>query len=490
MTSPASTRSLRIAILGAGMAGMLAAIRLRQEGKHDVVVYEKADRVGGTWRENTYPGLACDVPAHAYTYSFAPNPEWSSYLSPGPEIQRYFESVAEQYQLDQVIQYGQEVTRCEWQDGRWQIETAAGIHDRADVVVAATGVLHHPRMPEIDGLDTFQGPCFHSAQWDHSVPLDGKRIAVIGCGSTGVQIVSALAGRASKLVHIQRSPQWIMPTPNMPYSEEQKAAFRADPALIDEIRYNKDYIAAVRRFTDAVADMNSPEIGEIEAIVKQHLEDSVRDPILREQLRPTYRAACKRLIYSSDYYEKVQRPDVEIAIGAIDRVVSNGVHMADGSFHEVDILVLATGYHADRFVRPMKVSGRDGLKLDELWSRAPTAYLGVSIAGFPNFFMLNGPTGPVGNFSLIDIAERQWGYIEHLLADLTSGKANSIELKKETLQDYDARRIEAARNTIFGSGCSSWYIDATGVPASWPWSYDAFAELTTKPVVSEYAYQA
>ncbi|MDY0073833.1 MAG: NAD(P)/FAD-dependent oxidoreductase [Thauera sp.] len=488
MTSPASTRSLRIAILGAGMAGMLAAIRLRQEGKHDVVVYEKADRVGGTWRENTYPGLACDVPAHAYTYSFAPNPEWSSYLSPGPEIQRYFESVAEQYQLDQVIQYGQEVTRCEWQDGRWQIETAAGIHDRADVVVAATGVLHHPRMPEIDGLDTFQGPCFHSAQWDHSVPLDGKRIAVIGCGSTGVQIVSALAGRASKLVHIQRSPQWIMPTPNMPYSEEQKAAFRADPALIDEIRYNKDYIAAVRRFTDAVADMNSPEIREIEAIVKQHLEDSVRDPILREQLRPTYRAACKRLIYSSDYYEKVQRPDVEIAIGAIDRVVSNGVHMADGSFHEVDILVLATGYHADRFVRPMKVSGRDGLKLDELWSRAPTAYLGVSIAGFPNFFMLNGPTGPVGNFSLIDIAERQWGYIEHLLADLTSGKANSIELKKETLQDYDARRIEAARNTIFGSGCSSWYIDATGVPASWPWSYDVFAERTAKPVVSEYVY--
>lgn len=490
MTSPASTRSLRIAILGAGMAGMLAAIRLRQEGKHDVVVYEKADRVGGTWRENTYPGLACDVPAHAYTYSFAPNPEWSSYLSPGPEIQRYFESVAEQYQLDQVIQYGQEVTRCEWQDGRWQIETAAGIRDQADVVIAATGVLHHPRMPEIDGLDTFQGSCFHSAQWDHSVPLDGKRIAVIGCGSTGVQIVSALAGHASKLVHIQRSPQWIMPTPNMPYSEEQKAAFRADPALIDEIRYNKDYIAAVRRFTDAVADMNSPEIGEIEAIVKQHLEDSVRDPILREQLRPTYRAACKRLIYSSDYYEKVQRPDVEIAIGAIDRVVSNGVHMADGSFHEVNILVLATGYHADRFVRPMKVSGRDGLKLDELWSRAPTAYLGISVAGFPNFFMLNGPTGPVGNFSLIDIAERQWGYIEHLLADLTSGKANSIELKKETLQDYDARRIEAARNTIFGSGCSSWYIDATGVPASWPWSYDAFAELTTKPVVSEYAYQA
>jgi len=481
-------KPLRIVIIGAGMAGMLAAIRLREAGTHQVAIYEKADRVGGTWRENTYPGLACDVPAHAYTYSFAPNAEWSSYLAPGAEIQRYFESLAQQYALDTLIQFGQEVTRCELKDGRWQLETAAGLKDSADVVIAATGVLHHPRLPDIPGLDSFAGPHFHSAQWDHSVALDGKRIGIIGCGSTGVQLVSGLAGRASQLIHIQRTPQWIMPTPNDLYTEEQKAAFRANPALIDDIRYGEAYTSAVRRFTEAIVDKDSPQIREIEAICRSNLEESVIDPVLREKLRPDYRAACKRLIFSSNYYEKVQRPDVKVAIGAIQRIEPSGVRMADGSLHEIDILVLATGFHVDRFVRPMKVTGREGADLDAVWSRAPSAYLGIAVPGFPNFFMLNGPTGPVGNFSLIDIAERQWQYIEQLLTDLESGKCCHVDLKEETMRAYDHRRIAAARNTIFGSGCTSWYLDATGVPSSWPWSYDAFAEQTAKLRPEDYEY--
>lgn len=483
-------QSLRIVVIGAGMAGILAAIRLREAGKHQVVVYEKADRVGGTWRENTYPGLACDVPAHAYTYSFAPNAEWSSYLAPGPEIQRYFEAVAQQYALDKVIQFGQEVVRCELKDGRWELETASGLIDHADVVIAATGVLHHPSMPDLPGLDRFVGPSFHSAQWDHSVALDGKRIGIIGSGSTGVQIVSALAGRASKLIHIQRTPQWIMPVPNTPYSEEQKAAFRADPALIDDIRYAEAYTSAVNRFTEAIIDQDSPQIREIEDICRQNLEGSVKDPVLREKLRPNYRAACKRLIYSSDYYEKVQRPDVAVAIGPIQHIEPEGVRMADGTLQEVDVLVLATGFHADRFVRPMRVIGRNGTDLDARWSPAPSAYLGITVPGLPNFFMLNGPTGPVGNFSLIDIAERQWNYIEHLLADIEAGKCRQVDLKEDAMQAYDHRRIAAARKTIFGSGCSSWYLDATGVPASWPWSYDAFAEQTAAPKNEDYEYIA
>lgn len=489
-STQSAPKSLRIVVIGAGMAGILAATRLLEAGKHEFVVYEKADRVGGTWRENTYPGLTCDVPAHAYTYSFAPNPEWSSYLSPGAEIQRYFESVAEKYALDKFMQFGQEVTRCEWKNGRWELETAKGLKDTADVVIAATGVLHHPSTPDIPGLDTFAGACFHSAQWDHSVALDGKRVGIIGSGSTGVQIVSALAGRASKVIHIQRTPQWIMPTPNDPYTEEQKAAFRANPALIDEIRYNEAYTSAVRRFTEAIIDPDSSQMHEIEAIVQKNLEDSIKDPVLREKLRPNYRAACKRLIYSSDYYEKVQRPDVEVAIGGIKQIEPNGVRMADGSLQEVDVLVLATGFHADRFVRPMRLIGRDGADIDSRWSPSPSAYLGITVPGFPNFFMINGPTGPVGNFSLIDIAERQWGYIEHLLAALESGEARSVELKEDTLRAYDERRIAAARKTIFGSGCNSWYLDATGVPASWPWSYDAFAEQTAKPRDEDYVCAA
>lgn len=478
------TSRLRVAVLGSGMSGILAAIRLRQAGTYDVVVYEKADRPGGTWRENTYPGLTCDTPIHAYTYSFEPNPDWSSYLAPGPEIQRYFENVAARHGVYDMVRFNQEITSCAWRDGRWHLRTATGLHDTADVVIAATGVLHHINMPQIPGLDTFEGPYFHSARWNHSVPLEGQRVGVIGNGSTGVQIVIALAGKASRVVHVQRTPQWIMPMPNTPYTDEQRAAFRANPKLIDDIRYGEEYVGLVRRFTAAIADKNSPEIAQIEAATLKNLEDNVHDPVLREKLRPTYRAACKRLIFSSEYYPAVQRPDVDVAVGGIERIEPKGIRMRDGTLHEVDVLALATGFKADRFVRPTKVLGQDGVDLDNTWAVRPSAYLGVAIPGYPNFFMLNGPSSPVGNFPLIDIAERQWGYIEGLLAGLAPGRA--IALKPSVMQDYETRRIAAAKNTIFGSGCSSWYLDSEGIPASWPWSYDAFAQQTRAPVPQEF----
>lgn len=482
----APARKLRIVIMGAGMAGILAAIRLHEAGQHDVVVYEKADRIGGTWRENTYPGLNCDVPAHAYTYSFAPNPEWSSFLAPGPEIQRYFESVVQKHGIGHLIRFNEGIDSCVYDSGRWNIRTSKGASDTADVVIAATGVLHHPNIPEIEGLESFQGAAFHTARWDHSVPLDGKRIGVIGSGSTGVQIISALAGRASKLVHIQRTPQWVMPMPNFPYDEAQRAEFRANPALIDEIRYGEMYTAMVQRFTEAIIAPDSSEMAEIEAVVKMNLEDSVTDPVLREKLRPNYRAACKRLIYSPDYYQALQQPGVEAAVGKIARIEPTGVRMADGTLYELDVIALATGFKADRFVRPMQVRGRNGADLDTVWGSKPTAYLGVSVPELPNWFMINGPTGPVGNFSLIDIAERQWGYIEQLIARLSSGEAREITVKTDTINDYNRRRIKAAKKTIFGSGCSSWYLDSDGVPTSWPWSYKAFAEQTAAPRIEEY----
>lgn len=490
--SPGVPRRLRIAVIGAGMAGILAAIRLKASAEHEVVVFEKADRIGGTWRENTYPGLTCDVPAHAYTYSFAPNPDWSSYLAPGPEIQRYFEALVRRYGIAPLIRFGCAIESCRFDDERrrWTITDSAGRQDDFDVVIAATGVLHHPNIPVLPGLDDFAGACFHSARWDHGVALDGRRIAVIGSGSTGVQITSALAGRAARLYHIQRTPQWIMPMPNQPYTDAQRAAFRADPGLIDEIRYGDHYTGLVRRFTRAIIDADSPEMLEIKAIVRDNLERSVRDPALREALRPNYRAACKRLIYSSDYYEKIQHPDVEAVVGRIECIEPEGVRMKDGSLKPADVLVLATGFQADRFVRPIKVSGRGGADLDAQWSPSPSAYLGIALPDFPNFFMINGPTGPVGNFSLIDIAERQWAYIEQLLAPLARGECALVELRAETLRDYDHRRIAAARRTIFASGCASWYLDATGVPASWPWSYEEFVDCTARPNPADYLFMA
>ena len=209
-------RKLRVAVLGAGMSGILAAIRLQQAGVYEVVVFEKAERIGGTWRDNHYPGLTCDVPAHAYTFSFAPHAEWSSFLAPGPEIQQYFEGLVRQFQIESLIRFNQEVSSCIWQNQGWQLQTSSGLQQSFDIVIAATGVLHHLNQPEIKGLDSFAGDCFHSARWDHSVPLQGRRVGVIGNGSTGVQIVSNLAGKASRVVHIQRSPQWIMPYPNPP----------------------------------------------------------------------------------------------------------------------------------------------------------------------------------------------------------------------------------------------------------------------------------
>lgn len=469
------------------MAGLLAAIKLKQGGEA-FTVFEKADRLGGTWRDNRYPGLTCDVPAHAYTYSFEPYAEWSDYYASGAEVQGYFEAVAEKYEITPSIRFGTEVISCEWDEGRslWRLGLSSTDMVEAEVVIAASGVLHHPRMPDIPGIDDFTGAIFHSARWQDEAPIDGARVGVIGNGSTGVQIVTALHDRARTLVHFQRSPQWIMPVPQFPYSEAEREAFRRDPALIDAIRFDPQYWDAIRRFTRAITDVDGPEIAVIEKLCLDNLETSVRDPILKAKLRPDYRAACKRLIYSWCYYDAVQQPSVGVERGGIAAIEAAGVRLADGRLIELDTLILATGFHADRFIRPTTVVGRAGRSLDEVWRLRPTAYYAVSIPDFPNFFLLNGPTGPVGNFSLIDIAERQWGYIDQLLGELRSGRARALAPHREAHADYEERRIAAARTTIFGTGCSSWYLDATGVPASWPWSYDAFAEAMEAPVLADF----
>jgi cation diffusion facilitator CzcD-associated flavoprotein CzcO len=311
---------------------------------------------------------------------------------------------------------------------------------------------------------------------------------VIGNGSTGVQIVTALSTQCERVVHFQRSPQWIMPVPFFTYSEEERRAFREQPELIEAIRNGEEYWAGIRRFNKALVDIDSPEMAQIEQIVLSNLEESISDPVLREKLRPNYRAACKRLIYSWSYYEAVQRSTVNVETSGIIEIKPDGILTASGTFHPVDVIVLATGFKADRFIRPTRVIGRGGADLDQIWERRPKAYLAVSIPDLPNFFMLNGPTGPVGNFSLIDIAERQWAFIDQLLDRLRSD-ASEICVSEQAMAAYETRRIAAAKTTIFGSGCTSWYLDAEGVPASWPWSYEAFAEAMHVPDFEQYDIQ-
>ncbi len=477
---------LRTIIIGAGMAGLAAAFRLNERGDTNFVIYEKGASVGGTWRENTYTGLGCDTPAHSYAYSFALNPEWSAFFAPGPEIRAYFEDVAARFGLDGHIRFNTEIDECTWRDDHWHVRTKAGDTDLAQVLVAATGVLHHPNIPDIPGLQTFARPWFHSARWDHSVPLDGQRIGVIGNGSTGVQIVSALARRAGKLVQFQRSPQWIMPCPDNQYSEAEKQAFRDDPANIEAVRNGPETSARRARFTNAIIDAQSPELAEIGEIVARNLEESIRDPVLKEKLRPNYRAACKRMIFSAHYYNAVQQPAVFIENGTIDRIEPTGVRMQDGTFHELDLLVLATGFKADQFVRPIRLYGEGGVELQELWAHGPRAYYAVMMPHFPNLCLLNGPTGPVGNFSLVDIAEKQWGYFDQLIDLVRSGRCVGIAPSMKALETYEAARDKDAMRTVFASGCKSWYLNAKGIPQVWPWSYDHFVAVMAAPDQSDF----
>ncbi|NIB39001.1 NAD(P)/FAD-dependent oxidoreductase [Pseudomaricurvus alkylphenolicus] len=474
MTEQQKTDDLRYLIIGAGMSGMLAAIKLLEQGKRNLVIYEKADRIGGTWRENTYPGLTCDVPSHSYTYSFEPNPDWSEVMPSGAEIQSYFESVADKYDLRRWIQFNKEINHCKYIDGQWRIETKCGVKDNADIIIAASGVLHHPRYPDIDGMDKFEGALFHSARWDHSVPLDGARIAVIGTGSTGVQIVSALSTRASQLTHFQRTPQWIRPVQNRKFTEAEKTAFRSDPALLKRMQNDPDLEAGIEQFSAAITDPDSEAMKQIDQEVMQNLEQSIQDPVLREKLRPDYRPACKRLIYSPDFYEAVQRPNVDVVVEGVNRIEPKGIRTQDGQLHEFDVIVLATGFQADRFVRPMEIEGRGGVRLNDLWKEGPSAYMAISVPDMPNFFMLNGPNGPVGNFSLIEIAEHQWGYIEQLMALVEDGRCRALCASNESFKRFEAERVEAAKQTIFATGCSSWYLDGKGVPATWPWTRSRF----------------
>ncbi|HEV3132258.1 MAG TPA: NAD(P)/FAD-dependent oxidoreductase [Acidimicrobiales bacterium] len=472
-------RHLRCAVIGAGMAGILSAIKLAEAGFTDVTVYEKADRVGGTWRENTYPGLSCDVPSHLYSYSFALTPEWSRRFAPGPEIRAYFERIARENGVVERVRFGDQVERCVFSEGRWDLTTSSGHRDQVDVVIAATGVLHHPKYPVIEGLDTFKGAMFHSARWDDSVPLEGARVGIIGTGSTAVQMVSALVSRVARLSLFQRTAQWIMPQENPAYSDEERTELGQHPDLLSERRQSLSDLFDL--FSNAVVDSESAEIKMVERACLANLEDNVHDPDLRERLRPTYRAACKRLILSPDFYDAIQSPNADLVTDGIERIEPGGVRTTDGRLHELDVLVLATGFKADAFMRPMSLVGRNGITLDEAWSPRPAAYLSISMPEFPNFFMVNGPNGPVGNFSLIEVAELQVRYILQLVERIRAGDCREVSATHEALAEFERAREQAAQHTVWVTGCRSWYLDDRGIPAVWPWSFVRFRQAMEAP---------
>lgn len=471
-------------IIGAGMSGLGMAAMLRRRGYEHFVVYEKANEVGGTWRDNTYPGLSCDVPSRFYSYSFAPNPEWSKNFASGEEIENYFKWFAAEYDLHCHIRFDTEVSKAEWDGSRYLIETTGGDTDVVDVLVSATGVLRVPNMPDIAGLDTFKGASFHSARWDHSVPLRGKRVGVIGTGATGAQIVSALGGVAEPLYVFQRTPQWILPLPQLPYSPISRAVLRRVPGL------NRLSYRAYQKIMETLIGRAAVEPGWqrtlVSGLARANLRYLVRDDKLREQLTPPDQPMCKRLIMSAEFYPAVQRDDVEVVTDPITRVEPDGVRTKDGALRELDVLVLATGFDSHAYLRPMRLIGENGRTLDEAWADGPKAYRTVAVPGFPNFFTLIGPHSPIGNHSLIAIAEAQADYILRWLDDISAGRAHHVVPRADATERFNRRMREAMPNTVWTTGCQSWYLGPDGQPELWPWTPAEHRQMLGEPVREDF----
>lgn len=475
----------RIVVIGAGMSGLLMGMRLRAAGLERFTIYEKASRVGGTWRDNTYPGLVCDVPAHLYRYADRPYSEWCHRFARGPEIQRYLESVTARSDLARYIQFDTEVRAAAYRDGTWQIETSRGTRVVADVLIAATGFLHHPHVPSIPGLDGFAGSAFHTARWNHNATLAGARVGILGTGSTGVQVVPAIVDTVGHLSVFQRTPQWLLPFPDHKYSRFELALGRRIPFL-DRLAYAAYGLAFEATFARAVIGNRFLQRG-FQWLCQRNLDRHVKNPVLHAQLQPNYSAGCKRLLFSSAFYPAIQKPNASLVTAPIDRVVPEGIVTSDGRVHPLDVLILATGFRAHDYMRPIAITGTAGLSLQTAWQDGPESYLTVAVPGFPNFFMLIGPGSPVGNFSLIAVAESQADYIIQVLRRIASGEIVAVEPTRDAAARFNADRRAAMRDTVWSTGCRSWYLDQRGIPDVWPWTMGRFRRELRTPNFADYA---
>ena len=479
----APRRTPTVAIVGAGMSGLCMGIKLKQAGIDSFTIYEKAGEVGGTWRENTYPGLCCDIPSRYYSYSFAPNPDWTSYYSPQAEIQSYFRRTADRYGLRSHIRFNSEVESGAFEDGRWRIRTKDGEQAEADFLVSACGILHHPRQPDIPGLEDFEGAAFHSARWDHSVPLEGRRIGLIGTGSTGVQLTCSLSEVAGRLTIFQRTAQWVYPVPNLRYREITRRLMQRFPEL-NRLAYRGWQKYIEHSIGRAVVEPGWQRTM-MSALCRAHLK-TVRDPELRRKLTPDYHPMCKRIVVSGSFYRAVQRPNVEVVTHAVDQMEPRGLVTSDGTLHELDVLVLATGFDVHAYLRPIELTGENGVTLSEAWEDGPRAYRTVALPGFPNFFMLMGPHSPFGNQSLITIAENQADYVMHLVEMFRRGEVEAVSPKSEATERFYDEIREAMPNTVWVTGCKSWYISKDGMPGNWPWTPQRHREMLEEPALEEF----
>lgn len=470
-------KDLRFVIIGAGISGALMAIKLIERGFRNFVVLEKADAMGGTWRDNVYPGVACDVAAHLYSYSFAGNPWWRSRYAKGSDIWKYYHDVARRYGVLPFIEYGKDVATAKFDGCQWQVTTSDGDMYPADVVIAAAGRLHKPVIPNITGLDSFAGASFHTARWDRSVDLAGKRVGVIGTGSSATQIVTALSGKVAKLSLFQRTAQWVFPVNDTPNPWWRRLAF-----WFSRNRWER-YYRQLRSETEArgKAATSSEEGRRARDQVCYDALNTIRDHTLRAKLTPDYAVGCKRLVFSDGFHEAVQHESVEVVVDLIERVVPEGVVTQDGKLHELDVLALATGFDAHAYIRPMKVTGEGGVTLDEVWCDLPLTYRAIAIPHMPNFLMINGPYSPGGTSSVVGIAEVQVDYILQLI-DRIAADGILLSPREAPSRDWLNAIRDKARESVWGTGgCQSWYLDKTGTPTLDTSTLSELAEQLAEP---------
>ena len=469
------TEHFRIAIVGSGFAGLGLAIRLKQDGIHDFVVLERGDDVGGTWRDNTYPGAACDVPSLLYSFSFAQNPEWSRSFSPQPEIQDYLRDCADRFDVKPHIRLGHRVTEARWDDSaeRWRIATSQG-EFTAQFLMGGMGGLSEPSVPDIPGLARFQGTMFHSARWNHDYDLRGKRVAVIGTGASAIQFAPEIQPLVEHMDVYQRTPAWIVPRWDRGLTRLEHAVFRRFPAV------QRLYRAAIywgREFY-AIPFMHHrptlPSVPEIAA--RRHLRHQVKDPELRAKLTPDYAAGCKRILISNDWYPALAQPNVDLVTSGIAEITETGIVDRDGVERPVDAIVFGTGFHVTDFPHGRYVFGADGRSLADHWAESTQAYLGMAAVGFPNFFFLTGPNTGLGHTSMVVMMECQFDYLLDMLRTVEERGVTAVEVRPDVVAAFNVALQERMPRTVWSSGgCASWYLDAHGRNTTlWPdftWKY-------------------
>jgi len=484
------TTSPSIAIIGAGFSGLCAAIQLKKAGFNNLTIFEKGDDVGGVWRENTYPGAACDVPWHLYSFSFEHRTDYSCPYPEQAEILDYQHFCADKYEIYPHVQFNAEVVAAEFDDTQklWHIVTGDGTRQSFNVLITGVGQLSRPGYPRLKGIDDFKGHSFHSAEWDHDYDLQGKKVAVIGTGASAIQFIPEIAKEVDKLTVFQRTPPYLLPRFQRQYGAINKWLFKTFPHYRDIFRFG----------IFGLAEASVPAFNEQSRLAKlfkwvsmRHLHKQVKDPGLREKLTPDYAIGCKRILFSSSYFPAMMRPNVDLITNDISHITADGVVTQDGQTHKVDTIIYGTGFKATEFLAPISITGRDGLSLDDRWSGGAEAYKGITLDGFPNMFMCYGPNTNLGGNSIIFMIECQVNYIVDSVKKLAASDANSMEVRSEVVAKFNQKIQHELEHSVWNLGCGSWYQTADGkITNNWPGTNTRYKRITNEADLEQYKLSA